>query len=76
MSVGDIDGIVRFDYDSVEASRQTEIDVINGAVPRHAARVGVEAPVNATLTAVVKAVERQWGEQTQNRPIPSLPGWL
>jgi 2-dehydropantoate 2-reductase len=44
-----------------EARRVSEIDVINGAVPRQGARVGVEAPVNATLTAVVKAVERQWG---------------
>jgi 2-dehydropantoate 2-reductase len=47
-----------------EARRVSEIDVINGAVPRHGARVGVEAPVNATLTAVVKSVERKWGEQT------------
>lgn len=44
-----------------EARRVSEIDVINGAVPRHGARVGVEAPVNATLTAVVKAVEKRWG---------------
>jgi 2-dehydropantoate 2-reductase len=44
-----------------EAHRVSEIDVINGAVPRHGARVGVAAPVNATLTALVKAVERHWG---------------
>src|SRR5262249_58816203 len=43
-----------------EARRVSEIDVINGAVPRQGARVGVAAPVNATLTAVVKSVERQW----------------
>ncbi|OBF81627.1 2-dehydropantoate 2-reductase [Mycobacterium sp. 852002-51163_SCH5372311] len=43
-----------------EARRVSEIDVINGAVPRQGARVGVEAPVNATLTALVKAIERQW----------------
>jgi 2-dehydropantoate 2-reductase len=43
-----------------EARRVSEIDVINGAVPRQGARVGVEAPVNATLTAVIKAVERAW----------------
>ncbi len=43
-----------------EAHRVSEIDVINGAVPRQGARVGVAAPVNATLTAVVKAIERQW----------------
>ncbi len=43
-----------------EARRVSEIDVINGAIPRQGARVGVEAPVNATLTAVVKAVEKVW----------------
>ncbi len=43
-----------------EAHRVSEIDVINGAVPRQGARVGVAAPVNATLTAVVKAVECHW----------------
>lgn len=43
-----------------EARRVSEIDVINGAVPRQGARVGVDAPVNATLTALVKSVERRW----------------
>lgn len=44
-----------------EARRVSEIDVINGAVPRQGARVGIAAPVNATLTALIKAIERQWG---------------
>ncbi|TDH56397.1 2-dehydropantoate 2-reductase [Mycobacterium eburneum] len=44
-----------------EARRVSEIDVINGAVVRQAARVGEPAPVNTTLTALVKAVERRWG---------------
>ena len=44
-----------------EARRVSEIDVINGAVPRQGSRVGVAAPVNATLTALVKAVEKLWG---------------
>jgi 2-dehydropantoate 2-reductase len=43
-----------------EARRVSEIDVINGAVPRQGARVGVAAPVNATLTALIKSIERQW----------------
>lgn len=43
-----------------EAHRVSEIDFINGAVPRQGARVGVDAPVNTTLTALVKAVERRW----------------
>lgn len=42
------------------AQRVSEIDVINGAVVRTAAQVGEQVPVNATLTALVKAVERQW----------------
>jgi 2-dehydropantoate 2-reductase len=43
-----------------EAHRVSEIDVINGAVKRHGHRVGVPVPVNATLTALIKAVERTW----------------
>lgn len=42
------------------ARRVSEIDVINGAVVRQAAQVEQQAPVNMTLTALVKAVERQW----------------
>ena len=45
-----------------EAHRVSEIDVINGAVARHGDRVGVPAPVNATLTALIKAVERGWDQ--------------
>lgn len=44
-----------------EARRVSEIDVINGAVPRQGARIGVAAPVNATLTALITSIERQWG---------------
>lgn len=43
-----------------QARRVSEIDVINGAVVRRAAQVGEQVPVNTTLTALVKAVERQW----------------
>jgi 2-dehydropantoate 2-reductase len=41
-----------------EQHRRSEIDVINGAVPRAAAKVGIEAPVNSTLVALVKQRER------------------
>jgi 2-dehydropantoate 2-reductase len=43
-----------------EARRISEIMFINGAVPREAAKVGREAPVNATLTALVRARETSW----------------
>ena len=43
----------------IEAGRATEIDVINGAVPREAAKAGLSAPVNATVTALVRNLERR-----------------
>lgn len=43
-----------------EARRVSEIDVINGGGATAGGAVGVAAPVNATLTAVVKSIERQW----------------
>lgn len=45
-----------------QARRRSEIDMINGAVPRAAATVGLTAPVNATLAALVAARERAWGQ--------------
>ena len=41
----------------VEAGRPTEIDALNGALVREAARAGVAAPVNAFVTAIVRALE-------------------
>jgi 2-dehydropantoate 2-reductase len=37
------------------SGRRTEIDVINGAIPHAAKEVGLTAPVNETVTALVKA---------------------
>lgn len=45
------------------AGRASEVDVINGAVPREAEKAGMTAPVNQTLTALVKALERRTAEQ-------------
>ena len=42
----------------LRAGRATEIDSINGAVVREAERLGLAAPVNATLTRLVRALER------------------
>jgi 2-dehydropantoate 2-reductase len=39
------------------AGRRSEIDVINGAVPRVGAEVGVPTPVNETVVALVRARE-------------------
>jgi 2-dehydropantoate 2-reductase len=42
----------------LEAGRHTEVDFINGAIPREGAQVGVAAPFNQTVSALVRALER------------------
>lgn len=42
----------------VLAGRPTEIDVLNGAIPPAAHEVGLSAPVNQTVTALVRAKTR------------------
>ena len=39
--------------------RKSEIDVINGVIPRVAREVGMEAPVNQAITSLVHAKERR-----------------
>ncbi|NQW10366.1 MAG: 2-dehydropantoate 2-reductase [Alphaproteobacteria bacterium] len=39
------------------AGRRSEIDAINGAVPREAAKVGLAAPINATVAGLIRARE-------------------
>jgi 2-dehydropantoate 2-reductase len=43
-----------------EIGRRSEIDFINGSIPREARKLGLEAPVNATITALVKQRERDF----------------
>ena len=43
------------------AKRKSEIDVINGAIPRVGREVGAAAPVNETVTALVREKERRLG---------------
>lgn len=45
----------------IEAGRRTEIDVITGAVVREADRLGIEAPLNRALYALVDGLERGLG---------------
>jgi 2-dehydropantoate 2-reductase len=44
--------------------KRSEIDVINGSIPRVGRGVGVPAPVNEAVTALVHAKERQAGCQS------------
>jgi 2-dehydropantoate 2-reductase len=41
----------------LRAGRPTEIDVINGAIPPRAAELGLPAPCNTTIVALVRALE-------------------
>jgi 2-dehydropantoate 2-reductase len=50
------------------AGRRSEIDAINGAIPRLATEVGLAAPVNATVAALVRA--REAGFPAPNRASP------
>jgi 2-dehydropantoate 2-reductase len=43
------------------AKRKSEIDVINGSIPRVAKEVGLAAPVNEAVTQLVRAKERALG---------------
>jgi 2-dehydropantoate 2-reductase len=45
---------------SLEKGSVTEIDFINGAVVREGERLGVPTPVNRTLVACVKGIEKGW----------------
>lgn len=43
------------------AGKRSEIDVINGAVPREGEKVGVKTPVNDTIVALAKTREASFG---------------
>jgi 2-dehydropantoate 2-reductase len=44
----------------VEARRATEIDYLNGGIARFGQESGVATPLNRTILALVKGVERSW----------------
>lgn len=69
--VGDVEALidhaadVAYDHKAsmlqdVQARRATEIDFLNGAIVRFGREFGVPAPLNETIVALVKGVERGW----------------
>ncbi|MEN8210194.1 MAG: 2-dehydropantoate 2-reductase [Thermodesulfobacteriota bacterium] len=46
----------------VDHKRQTEIDVINGAIVSLAQEKGIQVPVNQTLTALIKTMQQNYKE--------------
>lgn len=51
---------------SLERGAMTEIDFINGSVVRWGLRYGVPTPVNATLVACIKGIERAMADRQSN----------
>lgn len=47
----------------VEAKRKTEIDVVNGAIVRQAEALGLDAPINRAMVALVGGLERSWARE-------------
>ncbi len=41
-----------------DRKRASEIDFMNGAIVREAAKLGIPVPVNATITRLIKALEK------------------
>ena len=52
----------------LEAARATEIDALNGALVKKAKSLGIAAPVNATIAAIVKGIEAQ-RQMRSNNPV-------
>ncbi len=44
----------------VEARRKTEIEVVNGAIVHQAEMLGLEAPLNRAMVALIGGLERAW----------------
>jgi len=44
----------------VDNKRQTEISVINGAIVKEAKRLGIQAPVNRTLTTLIETLQANY----------------
>ncbi len=49
----------------VEARRETEIDYLNGGIVRFGREQGVPTPLNETILALVKGVERSWQQGSE-----------
>jgi 2-dehydropantoate 2-reductase len=60
---------------SLERGRKTEIDFLNGYVVKHAAKVGLEVPLNAALTKMIKEIEAA-KRKIENKNMEELLGLL
>jgi 2-dehydropantoate 2-reductase len=56
---------------SLDKGSPTEIDFINGSVVRWGARCNVPTPINQTLVAGIKGIERRMADERQRREVPA-----
>ena len=49
--------------DAVLHRRQTEISVLNGAIARYGARLGVPTPFNTVITQVISCIQNNYDKQ-------------
>jgi 2-dehydropantoate 2-reductase len=42
------------------AQRETEVDFINGAIVREGEKLGIDTPVNRTITNLVRTIEKTY----------------
>jgi 2-dehydropantoate 2-reductase len=47
----------------VLAQRETEVDFINGAIVREGERLGIDTPVNRTITNLVRTIEKTYSQR-------------
>ena len=47
----------------VEVRRKTEVEVINGAIVRQAESLGLDAPLNRAMVALIGGLERSWARE-------------
>jgi 2-dehydropantoate 2-reductase len=47
----------------IEARRPTEVDYLNGGIVDFGARLGVPAPLNETIAALIRGIEASWPQK-------------
>jgi 2-dehydropantoate 2-reductase len=55
-------------YD-VRRKLTTEVDFLSGAIAREAVRLGVPAPLHATVYRLIKGKEAAWTFVDENKPV-------
>lgn len=59
--------------DAVLHRRQTEISVLNGAIARYGARLGVPTPFNTVTTQVISCIQNNYDKQSSRLSQRAAP---